>query len=229
MMIDQANKLAKKNNVSRKTLSVRHDTGRKQWAITQETSTGVKDAEGYRADVDYYFFDDNRGLDLNILLKQVKSHSTMAFLGLECDSKAKDEVTTPAPEEVAEAVAKVPQAPAAVYEAPIEKPKRTRGPNKKKPEEAKAPVPVEETKADNEFDFTEEEGIKYQKSKNDHAVHLRDLVEDRFGSDWKKDKQAVTVVKGLVAKLHNQVAVVNEEGEVLQSFVEYVGKILKAA
>lgn len=237
--MQKANALALKAGLSRKVLSVRFDDKRGQWCITHETSVGIKDTDGYRCDVDYYMFDHEKGFDVGKALLAIKAQSTLTFLGLTEWDGASDEAVKPkrardkaqASETKVEAKSEDEVGQESEVETTVEvqeKPKRARKPKAKV--EAKQESEADPMGLDDDAEEEEDENNQiYLKNKSDHAIHLRDIVEDKYGAEWKKDKKAVTVVKGLVAKLHNTVAVMDGNGEVLQSFVDYVGKQLKAA
>jgi len=229
------NKLALESGLSRKTHSVTRDTKRNQLIVVEEVSKGLEGQEGYRVDQSYFMYEDPKTTDINHYLADAKSAAVMRFLGLDHTKPA--ETTKPA------ATPKDPivdiDTPEVEAETPTEKPKPKGRPKKGtakkgKKKEAIAPTAVYEGPAEEDclgLDNSDEDDTNqvYQKGNSTHAECLKSILNEKYGKGWPKDKVIVGVVKGLVAKIKDTVAVVNAEGEMLSSFEEYVVSYLKKA
>jgi len=239
--LKNANELAAANNLTRCTQSVVRDTKRNQLIVTEEVSRGF-DTPDYRKEISYFFFEDVTTSDVNPLLYEAKALATFRFLGIndkaprkpakakvpECSEGMVEPEGAPEPEGEAPAVDDVQE------EKEAEKPK----PRARKPRSSKSkptPEPVAETDDESgdddalgldDDDQPEAQGQLYTKGKQDHAIHLRDLIVEKFGKEWKKDQKAVLMAKKLVLKLDQKVHVVDDEGDVLESFKKEVKKMM---
>lgn len=240
--LKNANELAASNNLTRCTQSVVRDSKRNQLIVTEEVSKGF-DTQDYRKEISYFFFEDVNTSDVNPLLCEAKALATFRFLGIHdrpltarvSPKKAPDSV------EVESESAISPEVEEAAVEdtheaAVVEKPKaKARKPRttKVKPEltlkkftEDEAGEEGDDALGLDDDSESEPEGQLYTKGKQEHAIHLRDLIVEKFGKDWKKDQKAILVAKKLVLKLDQRVHVVDDEGDVLESFKKEVRKMM---
>lgn len=236
--LKNANELAASNNLTRCTQSVVRDSKRNQLIVTEEVSKGFE-TQDYRKEISYFFFEDVNTSDVNPLLCEAKALATFRFLGIHdrpltarvSPKKAPDSVEVESESAISpevEEAAVEDTHEAAVVERPKAKARKPRT-TKVKPEPTpEADVSEEDDDALGLEDDSESEpqGQLYTKGKQDHAIHLRDLIVEKFGKDWKKDQKAILVAKKLVLKLDQRVHVVDDEGDVLESFKKEVRKMM---
>jgi hypothetical protein len=242
------NKLASENKLSRKTLSVTRDTKRNQLIITHEVTQGVLGEEGYRSEITYHLSEDTPTDNINSVLDKVRREATLSFLGLE---EEEEEEVKPKSARKSKAVTKAKEEPKPEPKPePIEEPKEAAVEEEAKPKPVKKKVARKKKAAalrsvPKEEPVVEEEGPeldlgdpllddapneKYQKGNTNHAQHLQELIEAKYGKQWRKDTEVVATIKALVGRINNRVEVVNSEGTILPTFIEYVnGYLAKAA
>lgn len=221
--------LAAKNKLTVRTNNVGEDKQAKRLIVNISVGDGV--GENCKRECTLYFVKENMGKDSDWskVIREFESEAIYSFLGQLDDvvvDSPKEEPEESPKEEPKEEPKESPK------EEPKEEPKKERPVKKAKKKAAKkavkkvekpAPVVEDEPELDLPDDEdeveTQSETVLYDKGDKGHQSHLRPILIECFGEDWKSSAEIRAQVLDLIKnKLDGKIPVTDISGKLLKDF-----------
>lgn len=236
--------LARKEGLSRRTLSVTRDAKRSQVIVVEQVSQEESVDNPGRQEVYYRIYDDVETIQLNAMIQDAKDYATREFMGVEtsvetvsqCDTVTAKTITdAPTKQEIEKAAKKAAKDALAAERKVKAAAKKAATAKAAETSETATPEPAakgEEPFGDDDLGAMEDTEtpaaeILYNKGNREHASQLKPLLLSALGKDWKTDPAKMQKARELISKVNGSVGVTDVEGEVLPSFVAYCEAQLK--